>query len=233
MNRRKRSFFLVNPVSSAKSQQRLLAVSNIVRYYQDTGRTLTAANIHYDPVVRNFQQQYKGFQERANEDPREVPKITKGLPVLKWAEAFDDHLMRVIGARNIPLLCCADLNITGCSAGTLFFQKNPDISPAQVACLQLGHIDKVRVVQLSESEIEGLGHVLSTNWKYGVFVNNKYGFDVTREEVILRTLETTNSAVCCFKLVIHMLVYGINGWSQVLSLLLLVTTMPIRSCFSG
>ena len=90
-------------IFSAKSQQRLLAVSNIVWYYQDTGRTLTAANIRYDPVVRNFQQQYKALQERAKEDPPEVPKITKALPVLKWAEAFDDHLMRVIGACNIPL----------------------------------------------------------------------------------------------------------------------------------
>ena len=90
-------------IFSAKSQQRLLAVTNIVRYYQDTGRTLTAGNIRYDPVVRNFQQQYKALQERAKEDPPDVPKITKALPVLKWAEAFDDHLTRVIGKRNIPL----------------------------------------------------------------------------------------------------------------------------------
>jgi hypothetical protein len=90
-------------VFSAKSQQRLLAVSNIVRYYQDTGRNLTAANIRYNPVVRNFQEQYKALEEQAKKDPPEVPKITKTLPVLKWAEAFDDHLTRRIGKRNIPL----------------------------------------------------------------------------------------------------------------------------------
>lgn len=90
-------------VFSAKSQQRLLAVSNIIRYYEDTGRVLTAANLRFDPVVRNFQQQYKALQERSKEDPPDVPKISKALPVLKWAEAFDDHLTRCIGKRNIPL----------------------------------------------------------------------------------------------------------------------------------
>ena len=54
-------------IFSAKSQQCLLAMSNIVRYYQDTGRTLTAANIRYYRFVRNFQQQCKALQERAKE----------------------------------------------------------------------------------------------------------------------------------------------------------------------
>lgn len=90
-------------VFSAKSQQRLLAAANAVRYYEDTGRALTAANLRYDPVIRNFQEQYKALQQRKKEDPPDVPKITKALPVLKWAEAFDDHLTRCIGKRNIPL----------------------------------------------------------------------------------------------------------------------------------
>lgn len=90
-------------VFSAKSQQRMLAAANIVRYYQDTGRALTAANIRWNPVLRNFKEQYKALEERKEEDDPEVPKITKSLPVLKWAEAFDDYLTRCIGKRNIPL----------------------------------------------------------------------------------------------------------------------------------
>ena len=90
-------------VFSAKSQQRMLAVSNIVRCCQDTGRAPTAGNLRFDPVVRNFQVQHKALQDRGKEDPPEVPKISKALPVLKWAEAFDDHLTRCIGKRNIPL----------------------------------------------------------------------------------------------------------------------------------
>jgi len=129
-------------------------------------------------------------------------------------------LVQVMQQQNMQLLCCADLNITGCSAGTLFFQKIPDTSPAQLACLQLGHIDKVRVVQLSESEIEGLGHVLSTNWKYGVSVNNKYGirgYKLTGNP--WHNLETSNSrSIDALKLVIKMLEYmESNGWSRVVS----------------
>ena len=37
------------------------------------------------------------------EDDPDVPKITKTLPIIKWTEAFQDFLNRVIGARMIPL----------------------------------------------------------------------------------------------------------------------------------
>jgi hypothetical protein len=32
-----------------------------------------------------------------------TPKISRGLPVVKWTEAFNDFLNRVIGSRYIPL----------------------------------------------------------------------------------------------------------------------------------
>ena len=36
------------------------------------------------------------------EDP-DVPKMTKAFPIIKWTEAFQNFLNRVIGARMIPL----------------------------------------------------------------------------------------------------------------------------------
>ena len=36
-------------------------------------------------------------------DDPDVPKITKALPIIKWTQAFQDFLNRVIGARMIPL----------------------------------------------------------------------------------------------------------------------------------
>jgi hypothetical protein len=33
----------------------------------------------------------------------ETPKISRRLPVVKWTEAFNDFLNRVIGSRYIPL----------------------------------------------------------------------------------------------------------------------------------
>jgi hypothetical protein len=41
--------------------------------------------------------------KKKNDDVPDVPKITKALVVIKWTEAFDDFLNRVLGRRLIPL----------------------------------------------------------------------------------------------------------------------------------
>ena len=53
--------------------------------------------------MSNFEIQWKALNERKDEDDPEVPKITKALPIIKWTEAFQDFLNRVIGDRMIPL----------------------------------------------------------------------------------------------------------------------------------
>jgi hypothetical protein len=90
-------------VFGAKSQKRLLAACDIVRYYEETGRPLTAANIQWNTVIKNFGEQWKALKDRKTGDLPEVPKITKALPVIKWTQAFADYLHRVIGVRMIPL----------------------------------------------------------------------------------------------------------------------------------
>ena len=89
-------------VFGAKSQKRLLEACDLIRYYETTGRAVTPANIAYD-IIHYFTQQWKALKDRRDDDPPEVPKISKTLPVLKWSEAFDDYLSRAIGARTIPL----------------------------------------------------------------------------------------------------------------------------------
>ena len=84
------------------SHRRAVA-SNLIRYYQTVGRDLTASNIQCNQVMSNFEIQWKALKERKDEDDPEVPKITKALPIIKWTEAFQDFLNRVIGARMIPL----------------------------------------------------------------------------------------------------------------------------------
>ena len=76
---------------------------DLTRYYQTVGRDLTAANIQWNQVLSNFEMQWKALKERKDEDDPDVPKITKALPIIKWTEAFQDFLNRVIGARMIPL----------------------------------------------------------------------------------------------------------------------------------
>ena len=85
----------------AKSQKRLTVASDLVRYYQTVGRDLTAANIQWNQVMSNFEIQWKALKGRKDEDDPDVPKITKALPIIKWTEALQDFLNRVIGARMI------------------------------------------------------------------------------------------------------------------------------------
>ena len=87
----------------AKSHKRLLSACDIVRYCDETGRALTAGNITWNTVIKNFAEQWKALKDRKLGDTPEVPRITKALPIIKWSEAFHDYLHRIIGVRMIPL----------------------------------------------------------------------------------------------------------------------------------
>ena len=90
-------------VFGVKSQKRLGVVCDLVWYYDTVGHDLTAPNMCWNQVGKNFEIQWKALKDRKEEDPPEVPKITKTLPIMKWTEAFQDYLHRVIGVRVIPL----------------------------------------------------------------------------------------------------------------------------------
>jgi hypothetical protein len=53
--------------------------------------------------MRNYAEQWKALEDKKGNDEPDVPKITGALPIIKWTEAFQDYLPRVIGVRNIPL----------------------------------------------------------------------------------------------------------------------------------
>ena len=56
--------------------------------------------------MSNFEIQWKALKERKVEDDPEVPKITKALPIIKWTEAFQYFLNRVIGGQYDPISIC-------------------------------------------------------------------------------------------------------------------------------
>jgi hypothetical protein len=115
-------------VFGAKSQKRLLAACDIVRYYEETGRPLTAGNIQWNTVIKNFGEQWKALKDRKAGDLPEVPKITKALPVIKWTQAFADYLHRVIGVRMIPLayVIREDVAVPGAAPALLAGQPHSD-----------------------------------------------------------------------------------------------------------
>ena len=90
-------------VFGAKSQKHLGIVCELVWYYNTVGRDLTAANMRWNNVIKNFEIQWKALKMKRDEDTPEVPKISKSFPIIKWTEAFQDHLHQVIGVRMIPL----------------------------------------------------------------------------------------------------------------------------------
>ena len=87
----------------ARSQTRLAATAKCVRFYNMIDRPIDHLNIHWTPVVKNFDIQWKALVDRKKSDEPDIPKISRTLPVLKWMEAFSDYLHRVIGSRMIPL----------------------------------------------------------------------------------------------------------------------------------
>ena len=86
-----------------KSQKRLLAAADLVKHCNTTGRDLSAANLQWEHVAKNFEIQWKALKAKKDEDTPDVPKTTKALPVIKWTEAFQDFLNHVIGVRTISL----------------------------------------------------------------------------------------------------------------------------------
>ena len=90
-------------VFGAKSQKQIAITRDLVRFYATVGCDLTAANLQWNTITKNFKIQWKVLKERKGDDSPDVPKISKALPVIKWMEAFQDFLNRKIGNRNIPL----------------------------------------------------------------------------------------------------------------------------------
>ena len=90
-------------IMGAKSQLRLTVAANIIRYYDAIGRPTSAANMQWNPVLRSFKEHWEALEERKDGDSPAVPKVTRGLSIVKWSESFYDYLSRTIGARTIPL----------------------------------------------------------------------------------------------------------------------------------
>jgi hypothetical protein len=102
----------------AKSQQRLIVSTKLLWFYDTVSRAVTAGNLQWTPVMKNFSEQWKALEDKKGGDEPDVPMISKALPiVIKWTEAFRDYLHRVIGVRTIPLASFRTKKGNGSSAG--------------------------------------------------------------------------------------------------------------------
>ena len=67
----------------AESQERIAMACDIVCFYNMFGHDPLAANLQWNTVMKSFEVQWKALKERKGEDPPEVLKITKSLPIIK------------------------------------------------------------------------------------------------------------------------------------------------------
>ena len=90
-------------ILGAKSVKRLIVACELVRYYDTIGRAISPGNIQWSTVMKNFEIQWKALKDKKDGDEPETPKISKGLNIMRWSEAFNDIMNRCIGVRMIPL----------------------------------------------------------------------------------------------------------------------------------
>ena len=91
-------------VFGAKSQKCITVACDLVKYYTTVSCGLTAANLQWSTIMKNFEIQWTVLKQRKGDDSPDVPKISKVLPVIKWTEAFQDFHHRKIGNCNVPLV---------------------------------------------------------------------------------------------------------------------------------
>ena len=53
--------------------------------------------------MSRFKHLWKAIQDRKKSDDPDTPVISKSLPIIRWTEAFFNHLHRYISERSIPL----------------------------------------------------------------------------------------------------------------------------------
>ena len=88
----------------AKSSSRLLVASVAYHYYQDTGRAITAGNMHFNNVLRDFNMEYQAIRKTDKLQTMKLPALTAANPPLQWCESFRNFLYTTFGVRKIPLL---------------------------------------------------------------------------------------------------------------------------------
>ena len=87
----------------ARCTHRLLVAAVAWHYYTDTNRTVTANNMHYNNVLKNFHIEWKEIIPMSDLDTPTVPCITKNNLPPCWTDTFKDYCLNTFGVRKTPL----------------------------------------------------------------------------------------------------------------------------------
>ena len=95
----------------ARCTQRLTVAAVAWHYYTDTAREVTAVNMHYNNILKDFQLEWKAITAMAELPSPLVPCITKNNPPLRWTDTFRDYCMNTFGVRTVPLAYIIRTNV--------------------------------------------------------------------------------------------------------------------------
>jgi hypothetical protein len=57
--------------------------------------------MQWEPTISYYSEYWDSLENQLKDSLPVLPKITKALPIIKWAEAFGTYLARVHGARSV------------------------------------------------------------------------------------------------------------------------------------
>ena len=73
--------------------------------YKTVGRSITNTMIQWYPIIKYFKQEQWILVKRKKLDLLDMPKISKALPIIKWAGFFSGFLHITVGERKIMVSC--------------------------------------------------------------------------------------------------------------------------------
>ena len=85
---------------SSISVRRLIVAVKAAEYYTSIGRTMTAQNMHYNQVLKDFKIEWDTYQNLRDQDEPDVPLVNdkdSDRKVIKWVPTFLDSLTRTYG----------------------------------------------------------------------------------------------------------------------------------------
>ena len=87
------------------SFMRILTACHAVRYYNTVGRTITPGMMRWNHTLKNFHEGLKALRALTEKAAPEIPRISRAVPVMKWAPAFEIVMESTYGTRDfLPLM---------------------------------------------------------------------------------------------------------------------------------
>ena len=68
---------------------RLATACHVVRYYKTIGREIEPSMMQWQSTSKNFHHGLKAKQALTDKTPPDIPQISRAMPVMKWAPAFE------------------------------------------------------------------------------------------------------------------------------------------------